>query len=68
MVGKMETLKDKLAKIQAQLAEEEDREKQEQATAKIRDSFSEAIRETIGQVEQETGESLKSVGLGIWVA
>lgn len=68
MTSKMESLKDKLARIQAQIAEEEQREHQEAATAKIRDSFTEAIREIVARVEQETGDSLKAIGLGIWLA
>jgi hypothetical protein len=68
MTSKMETLKEKLARLQAEIQAEEVREKQEIAAARIRDSFTEAIRETVARVEQETGESLKAIGLGIWVA
>lgn len=68
MTTNMQSLKEKMAKIQAQIEAEEQREKLETATAKVRDSFTEAIRETIAKVEKATGESLKAVGLGVWVA
>jgi hypothetical protein len=68
MTSKMESLKEKLARLQREIEAEEIREKQEAAAARIRDTFTEAIRETVARVEQETGESLKAIGLGIWVA
>lgn len=62
------TLKERMAKIQAQIEAEELQEKVQEATAKIRDSFSEAIKEALAKVEKDTGQSLATVGLGIWVA
>lgn len=68
MATKIDTLKDRMAKIQAQIEAEELQEKVQEATAKIRDTFSDAIKEALAKVESDTGESLKTVGLGIWVA
>ena len=68
MTSKMESLKEKLARLQAEIEAEAVREAQEAAAVKIRDAFTEAIRDTVARVEQGTGESLKAIGLGIWVA
>jgi hypothetical protein len=68
MTSKMESLKEKLARLQAEIEAEAVREAQEAAATRIRDSFTQAIRDTVARVEQETGESLKAIGLGIWVA
>ena len=66
MTTKLETLKDKLARIQAQIAEEEAEANRQAAIAKVRDTFETAIRAAIADVETKEGFSLKDVSLGIW--
>lgn len=66
--SKLENLQAKLAKVQADIKAESDRETQVAAQAEIRDSFSDAIAETVATVEKTASKSLRDIGLGIWVA
>jgi len=68
MTSKLETLQEKLAKLQSSIALEESKEKEEQAIADIRDAFSDAITKAVAAVEKETKKSLREIGLGIWIA
>jgi MoxR-like ATPase len=56
MGTKLETLQSKLAKLQADIEAEEERERQEKAVAEIRDSFRDAICEAVKAVEKETAK------------
>lgn len=68
MGTKLETLQEKLQKLQNQIAGEEQKVKEEKAIEEIRDSFSEAITDAVAATEKETGKSLREIGLGIWIA
>ena len=68
MGTKLETLQAKLAKLQADIEGEEERERQEKAIAEVRDTFSDAIVQAVQEAEKSTGKSLRDIGLGIWVA
>ena len=68
MATKLETLQEKLAKLQADIEAESRKEAVEKATADVRDAFSEAIKAAISIQETDTGKSLRDIGLGIWVA
>ncbi len=68
MATKLETLQEKLAKLQADIEAESRREAVEKATASVRDSFSDAIKAAITITETDTGGTLRSIGLGIWIA
>ena len=52
---------------QEQPLEEEEKEDQEQATVKLTDSFAQAIVDAVELKEQETGKSLKDLGLSFWI-
>ena len=66
--SKLETLQEKLAKLQENIALEQAKEREEGAIAEIRDAFSSAISEAVAKVEKETEKSLREIGLGIWIA
>ncbi len=68
MASKLETLNEKLAKLQGEIEAEAGREAVETATAEVRDTFSEAITAAIAIVEKDTGKSLRDIHLGVWVA
>ncbi len=68
MTSKLETLQEKLARLQATIAVEEAKEREEQAIAEIRDAFSSAITQAVAKVEKDTKKSLREIGLGIWIA
>ena len=68
MTSKLETLQEKMAKLQANIAVEEQKEREEQATAEIREAFSSAITQAVAKVEKDTKKSLREIGLGIWIA
>ncbi len=66
MASKLETLQQKMAKLQAQILEAEASEMQDQAIKALGETFRDAISECIAQVEANTGKSLSSHGLGVW--
>ncbi|KKK71680.1 hypothetical protein LCGC14_2911500 [marine sediment metagenome] len=66
--SKLETLQEKLAKLQGEVKAEEVKVQQETAIAEIRDAFSVAITDAIAAVEKATEKSLAEIGLGVWVA
>lgn len=66
--SKLDTLKSKLASLQEKVEAEEKVEAASVAIDKVRDAFSDAITSAIAGVEKATGESLRSIGLGIWCA
>ena len=66
--SKLDALTAKLAKLQESIGAEKTRVAQVEAMAEIRDSFSDAIAETIAAVEKSQSKSLRDIGLGIWVA
>ncbi len=68
MGTKLETLQEKLAKLQADITAETAKETEEQAIAGIRDAFAATITDAISAAETETGKSLREIGLGVWVA
>ena len=68
MGTKLETLQAKLAKVQADIEAEAERERQENAIAEVRDSFTDAIVKAVQEAEKATKKSLRDIGLGIWVA
>ena len=68
MATKLDTLQEKLAKLQAEIEAESQKEAVEKATADVRDAFSEAIKAAITIQETDTGKSLRDIGLGVWVA
>jgi hypothetical protein len=68
MGTKLETLQEKLAKLQAEIQAEQERERQEKAIAEVRDTFRSAIVQAVQEAEKATGKSLRQIGLGIWVA
>jgi len=68
MGTKLETLQEKLARLQEQISKEEEKERQETAIAEVRDSFADAIMASVAATEKETGKSLREIGLGIWIA
>ena len=68
MSTKLETLQEKLAKLQEQVVKEELKVKEDAAIVVVRDSFSTAIMAAVAATEQETGKSLREIGLGIWIA
>lgn len=68
MGTKLETLQSKLAKLQADIEAEAERERQENAIAEVRDSFTDAIVKAVQEAEKATKTSLRDIGLGIWVA
>ena len=68
MATKMETLQEKLAKLQGDIEAEAQREAVETATAEVRDTFSEAIQAAIAITEKDSGKTLRDIHLGIWIA
>ncbi len=68
MGTKLETLQEKLAKPQADIQAESEKERQEKAIAEVRDTFANAIVQAVQGAEKSTGTSLRDIGLGIWVA
>ena len=66
MTTKLETLQEKMAKLQAQILEAEANEAQDKAIQELGETFRAAVSECIAQVESETGMSLASHGLGVW--
>ena len=68
MGTKLETLQAKLAKVQADIEAEEEKERHEKAIAEVRDTFTDAIVQAVQEAEKATKKSLRSIGLGIWVA
>ena len=68
MGTKLETLQAKLAKLQADIEAESERDRQEKAIAEVRDTFTDAIVQAVQEAEKGTKKSLRDIGLGIWVA
>lgn len=68
MGTKLETLQEKLAKLQADIQAEAEKERQEKAIAEVRDTFANAIVQAVQGAEKATGKALRDIGLGIWVA
>ena len=68
MGTKLETLQEKLAKLQADIQAEAEKERQEKAIAEVRDTFANAIVQAVQGAEKATGTALRDIGLGIWVA
>ena len=68
MGTKLETLQSKLAKLQADIEAEAEKERQEKAIAEVRDTFTDAIIKAVQESEKATKTSLRDIGLGIWVA
>ncbi len=68
MGTKLETLQEKLAKLQTQISGEESKVKEEKAIEEIRDAFADAITASVSETEKATGKSLREIGLGIWIA
>lgn len=66
--SKLDTLKSKLLALQEKVTAEEAVEAAQVAIDKVRDAFSDAITSAIEGVEKATGESLRAIGIGIWVA
>lgn len=65
---KLDTLKSKLAAMQEKVDAETKVEAAQVATDKVRDTFTDAVLTAIATVEKSSGESLRSIGIGIWVA
>lgn len=68
MGSKLESLQERLGRLQEQIETETKVEAAQAAIDKTRDVFSNAITATIAKVEKDTGESLRDIGLGVWVA
>ena len=68
MGTKLESLQEKMSRLQSQIATEEAKEATDAAIAVVRDSFSDAILKAIAATEKRTNKSLTEIGLGIWVA
>jgi len=68
MGTKLETLQEKLTKLQEQIGKEELKVQEETAIAVVRDSFADAIMVAVAATEKESGKSLREIGLGIWIA
>ena len=68
MGTKLETLQEKLAKLQADIKVEEQKSAMEKATADVLGAFNEAIKAAITTTETDMGKSLRDIGLGIWLA
>lgn len=67
-MSKGDNLRSKLAALQEKIAAEEKVEAASVAIDKVRDAFSDAITSAITSAEKATGESLRSIGIGIWCA
>ena len=68
MATKLETLQEKLSKLQSDIQAEQQKETVEAAIAETRDTFSAAILAAIAIVEKDTGKTLREISLGIWIA
>ncbi len=66
MASKLETLQEKMAKLQAQILEAEVSERLDDAIKTLGATFRAATVDMIATVEAETGKSLASHGLGVW--
>jgi hypothetical protein len=65
---KLSNLKAKLAALAEKVEAEEKVEAAQDAIDKTRDLFSDALTAAILKVEKDSGESLRTIGIGIWVA
>lgn len=65
---KLDTLKSKLAAMQEKVDAETKVEAAQSAIDKVRDTFTDAVLGAIAKVEKDSGESLRTIGIGIWVA
>ncbi len=65
---KLDTLKSKLAAMQDKVDAETKVEQAQAAIDKVRDTFTDAVLATIATVEKDSGESLRAIGIGIWIA
>ncbi len=65
---KLDTLKAKMAALQDKIDAETATVSAQTAIDKTRDLFSEAISIAMAKVEKDSGESLRDLGIGIWVA
>lgn len=65
---KLDTLKSKMAALQEKINAETAVEAAQAGIDKVRDLFSDALTTAIATVEKDSGESLRTIGIGIWVA
>lgn len=65
---KLANLKAKLAALAEKVEVEEKVEAAQVAIDKTRDLFADALTTAIATVEKSSGESLRTIGIGIWVA
>jgi hypothetical protein len=66
MTSRRESLQGKLAKLQAEVQEEQQREAAEKAMAEAHGHFADNVRLTVQNVEAGTKTSLRDLGLGVW--